>query len=73
MNIFITQSLPGGHLKRGVSPDPRVATLEKKGANQWSDYSDWIKQYLACTQRAKQHLQLTLESFKSMGVSFWGL
>lgn len=30
MNIFINQSLPGGHFKRGVSPDPRVATVEKK-------------------------------------------
>lgn len=30
MNIFINQSLPGGHFKRRVSPDPRVATEEKK-------------------------------------------
>lgn len=30
MNIFINQSLPGGRFKRGVSPDPRVATVEKK-------------------------------------------
>lgn len=42
---FTRRSLQARGFSRSSCSDSR-----KKGANQWSDYSDWIKQYLACTQ-----------------------